>query len=339
MKKIILFFYLKIMRARLWWRRQLKRWKIPPKPECEKYWTTLYYGHRGSGKTLHQAKEVWKMLKYLEWLYRELPLDKQAIVFTIQKFSPEIESKYCVYKYAMKKIKIDGSYIDVLDTDKKEIINEKGFLYYWSDAKQLRFCPRLKCWKGTKAHRLHGAYVIFDDIATIIPADGWVNTPIWLRKTFTQARHFGIRILANCQDPFSTDVNFRRYTDMCYRFKKIIGSRDPDETKPPVKNIWGFYIRRKVAAEVLWKYGDISGAELSAMRERSRDGKSTSKSLALAKSFIGWPYWIGKKICSIYDTTQDVPEYVPSGYSHIEIKCKDPAHPDCGYIKQMHRLE
>ena len=34
------------------------------KPECEKHWTTLYYGDRGSCKTLHQGKETIHIIKY-----------------------------------------------------------------------------------------------------------------------------------------------------------------------------------------------------------------------------------------------------------------------------------
>jgi hypothetical protein len=288
------------------------------KPECEKYWTTLYYGPRGSGKTLHQAKEVLSILEYLKNLYDNNPsLKHRAIIYSIQLFSKEISEKYSEY------------------------------LYYWKDAKDLQYCPRKNCWKGNEPHRLHGAYVIFDDIATILPADNWTNTPMWLRKTFSQARHFGIRILANLQDPFSCDINFRRYTDIAYRFNKIIGSPDPDETKPAIKHIWGIYVRRKIKAEMLWKVGDMPTEDIIATKLKAKEmakirgGNNPLKNMWRASFHI-----INKKITTIYDTTQDVPEYKPAGYSHREIGCIDPAHnhtdkkaPNyCGFKKVIHEL-
>lgn len=301
-----------------------KRIKKPPKPECEKWWTTLYYGVRGSGKTLHQAKEALKIFNYLTWLYYKKPNLRRAIVFSIQRFSKEVEEKY-------------------LGT----------LLYYWTDANDLRYCPRTDCWKGKEKHRLHGCYLIFDDIATILPADNWNNTPIWLRKTFSQGRHFGVRILANLQDPFSCDINFRRYTDMAFRFKKLIGSPDPDETKPPVKRIWGVYLRRRIPAEWLWKFGDMSEYEIQAEKEKARVDKINARKqkIIIGRNIFldiwkGSLHTITRSICNVYDTTQDVPAYRPVGYQHIELFCIDPAHDHvnkdapnyCGFKKISHEL-
>lgn len=282
------------------------------KPEIEKWWTTIYYGHRGSGKTLHQAKEVLKTLEYMDELYKKHPKLNQSIVYSIQTFNKAIETKYLGTR-----------------------------LFYWEDVDDLRYCPRPKCWKGKVKHRLHGCYLIFDDIATIIPADNWNMTPMWLRKTFSQGRHFGVRILANLQDPFSCDVNFRRYVDTAFRFRKVFGSPDPDETKPPIKRIWGVYIRRRVPAELLWKQGDLTDQEAQEWREKQIAGGSLIGDIWRAK-----PHWIGKKICSIYDTTQDVKEYTPRGFKHTELHCIDPKHNHkdkkadnfCGYKKVYHEL-
>ena len=280
------------------------------KPEIEKVWTTIYYGPRGSGKTLHQAKVVKQILEYLAELYRVNPNLHPAIVYSVQKFNKEIEDRY-------------------LGT----------LLYYWRDAKELRYCPRKDCWKSKLKHRLHGCYLIFDDMATILPADGWTQTPIWFRKMFAQARHFGIRIVANLQDPFSVDINFRRYVDLAYRFRKVIGSKDPDETKPPVKRIWGIYHRRKIKAEWLWKFGDMIDEEIIKMKSKERIKEKTTGETPVYKDlWKGSFHLITRKICNIYDTTQDVPEYKPTGYEHMELACKDIKHPDCGYKKVFHEL-
>jgi len=291
--------------------------KIVSPPECEKWWTTLYYGSRGSCKSIHQAKEIQHILFYLENLYQRKPNLKPAIVFSVQKFSKEIEDKF---------------------------LNK--FLYYWTDAKELRFCPRKNCWRGERRHRLHGCYLVFDDIATILPSDNWTQTPIWLRKTFSQARHFGIRILANLQDPFSVDINFRRYVDMAFRFRKMFGSKDPDETKPKLKYIFGCYLRRKIKAEWLWKLGDMSDEDISIFRAKQEQEKQLTGTNVYADIFKGSFHWFSRKNCEIYDTTQDVPEYNPTGYEHHELRCTDPEHnhtdpkaPNyCGFKKITHEL-
>lgn len=294
---------------------KIKKYK---KPETERWWTIIYYGARGSGKSLHQAKLADSVLKYLDWLYLNKPKLKQAIVFSVQKFNQEIEDKYLGHR-----------------------------LFYWKDAGDLRYCPRINCWKGENKHRLHGAYIFFDDMATILPADNWAQTPIWFRKTFAQARHFGIRIVANMQDPFSVDVNFRRYTDMAFRFRKIIGSKDPDETKPPVKFIWGIYHRRKIKASLLWAMGDMNDDEIIAFRQKQKQMSKISGNISLYKDiWKGSTHLITRKACELYDTTQDVPEYKPKGYSHSELGCIDPKHNHedkkadnyCGFKKVSHEI-
>ena len=322
--------------------------KLPKKPEAEKWWTVMYYGPRGSGKTLHQAKECLKIFEWLTWLYKTRPKLKRAIVYSVQRFSKEIEQKYSAYTYPYLKEEkdADGKPIVVTDFERPVLQKQDGILYYWTDAKQLRYCPRVKCWKGKHKHRLHGCYLVFDDIATILPADNWSRTPIWMRKMFAQARHFGIRILSNLQDPFSVDVNFRRYTDIAFRFRKIIGSRDPDETKPPVKRIWGIYHRRKIKAEWLWKFGDMPDDEIQAMKEKIKRQNKINGTALYKDIWRGSPHWISKAICSIYDTTQDVPEYQPTGYEHTELGCIDPRHNHedkkainyCGFKKVSHDL-
>ena len=320
------------------------------KPESEKWWTILYYGARGSGKSLHQAKLCVAIFKYLDYIYRptaKIKIPHRAIVFSIQRFNKEIEDARLVYKFGFKiETDPDGNKTLVANDRIKRVHNPVGNLYYWNDARDLRYCPRIVCWRGQQKHRTHHAYIIFDDMATILPADNWQSTPIWMRKMFAQARHFGIRIISNAQDPFSLDINFRRYCDMAFRFRKIIGSPDPDETKPPIKHIWGVYTRRKIKAELLWKMGDMPEEDIKRMRESEKQRKKVDGSYKISDVWKATPHWIGKTICNIYDTTQDVPEYHPTGYEHTELGCLDPAHNHtdkkasnyCGYNKVIHTL-
>lgn len=184
----------------------LGRWfATRKKPFWETNLTTLFYGPRSQGKSLHQAKTVRDIFNYLENLYALYPELPHAVIVSNQKFNAEIE--------------------------KKELGNH---LFYWESIQQLKFCPRQDCWKDGRRykvtnqkwvnafkdkplkpegvpiperirtpHRLHDAYLIIDDAATIIPADGWQDLPRWFRKLFAQAGHNGIHVIANIQDPVS----------------------------------------------------------------------------------------------------------------------------------------
>lgn len=292
----------------------------PARSENEKWWTTLYFGSRGSGKSQHQAKEVIKIFNWLEYIYKKYPSisPKHAIVYSIQRFSLEIEKKYL-----------------------------GKLLYYWNDAKDIQYCPRINCWKGIHQHRLHGCYLIFDDIAAMFPCKPKFNMPTWLIKTFSQVRKFGVRILANAQDPFSIDIDFRRYVDMAFKFRKIISTRDPDETKPPLTLIFGIYQRRRIKAELLWEYGDMSEVEIKLLHQKEEAKAKTAKLPNLYSGmWRGSLHLITRKNTNIYDTQQEIPEYVPKGYLHIVRKCIDPNHnhtnPDaenfCDFEKVIHEL-
>lgn len=224
------------------------------KPIWEKYLTVLLYGPRSQGKSLHQAKLARSIFKYLDNLYYENPNLPQAIMVSNQLFSDKFAQPYLIPRPFKKR--------------KKEYVYQRR-LYYWESIQQLKKCPRENCWKGTDTHVLHDAYIIFDDIATIIPADGWQDLPKWFRKIFAQAGHNGVHCIANVQDPVSADINFRRYVDIAIKFKKLMGSPRPEVAKPPVKLIWGLYMTWKVSAEELWRYGDMTEYDIKKSKGRT----------------------------------------------------------------------
>lgn len=288
------------------------------RPNFEKHLTILLYGPRSAGKSLHQAWLAASVFKFLDKIYRAYPKLPQAIVMSNQVFNKKIEDRYMA----------------PFDEGKKRVKHMDRRLWYWESIRQLRYCPRENCWKSKDyktglplpPHRLHDAYVIFDDIATIIPSDGWRDLPVWFRKMFAQAGHNGIHCIANIQDPLSGDINFRRYVDMAYKVKKIMGSRRPEEAKPPVKVIWGFYMTRRIAAEELFKQGDLSEEEIAELRQTKPD--------LFRKRWVPSLHWIGRKKTEIYNTLQNVPEYMPNRLEHIELKCEDP---ECDVVHTRHR--
>lgn len=311
-------------------------------PFWEKHLTTLFYGPRSQGKSLHQAKTVRDILEYLDGMYNLYPDLPQAIVCSNQKFSAKMEEKYLGRR-----------------------------LYYWESIQQLKYCPRPDCWKaerrlirivnakwvkalaGTKRpeavpipeweiipHRLHDAYIVMDDAATIIPADGWMDLPRWFRKLFAQAGHNGIHCIANIQDPLSCDINFRRYVDLCFKFTKIMGNRRPEAGKPPVRFVWGIYSSREVPAEDLWQYGDKSEQQIEEEKLARREYEDHMRELG--KRFVKtatqtWKrrfHLIRRSDTEIYDTLQNVPEYMPNSLEHIEMRCIDP---NCDKTHVRHR--
>ena len=303
------------------------------KPETDRKWTTIYYGARGSGKTLHQSKETYTILKYLVKLYSARPELNKAIIFTNSKLCERLEKEY------------------------------ESYIYYWDTPDDFRYCPRKECWKGKKKHRLHGAYLIFDDLANILPAGNWAHTPMWLKKVFLQGRHFGIRCLANVQDPFAVDINFRRCVDVAYKFTKLFGNPDPDETKPKVKWIFGIYRRRRIDAETLYRYGDLPEATIRMMINAREEQNEQLKEMGKEMSIVYDDSWRGSyhlfnktgkfffglfniSSTDIYDTLQDIQEYEPQGFIHKEFKCIDPKcnHTDpkainyCNHKKVIHEL-
>jgi hypothetical protein len=317
------------------------------KPFWEKNLTTLFYGPRSQGKSLHQAKTVRDILSYLEGMYNLYPNLPQAIIVSNQKFNPKIEEKYL------------GSR-----------------LYYWESIQQLKYCPRKDCWKeereyipigtqwharhkdkpiGTREgdlgvpmvhvkrekHRLHDCYMIIDDAATIIPADGWQDLPRWFRKVFAQAGHNGVHVIANIQDPLSCDINFRRYVDLCFKFNKVMGNRRPEAGKPPVRFIWGLYTSREIPAEELWSHGDKSEAEIQQERIDREAMESAAREAGqkiVRTATRAWKrrfHWIYRRDTEIYDTLQNVPEYMPNSFEHYEIKCIDK---NCNHTSVRHRV-
>lgn len=264
------------------------------KPSCVNSWTSLYYGPRGSGKTLHQARELLALLKYLTKLYNKRPLLHRAIILTNQKLNADLERMY---------------------------LNRDVFYFDDNNLETLHWCPRKNCWRGTHQHKLHGCYLFIDDISNMLPATDWASAPRWLRGLFIKGRKFGVHVVATLVDPFDLIIQLRRCTDSCYKFRPIWKTRDPDETMPDLKYIFGWYRRRYISAEMLWKYGDLPEQmiqlrkiETEEMHERLRD-MDRAYAIVYDDSWLGSVHffsesgkllWMHCSSTATYDTLQDV---------------------------------
>jgi len=271
----------------------------PRKPETLRYWGVLYYGEGSEGKTLHQAFEVQKIFRYWRWLYKKFPHLKRGIVLTNQVLTPEA------------------------------LRGNEEFYYHFDQGSEMRFCPRKNCWRGTKKHMLHGAVVVLDDVSTFLPPDQWQNTPLWMRKQWSQCGHLGIHFLFNCQEPMAYDINARRQTRLAFGFFKVFGNRRPDETAVPIKRIYGLYIRRKIKAKWLWQFGNLEPEQIADLKEGLKARAQLVGQKRVPFRGIWKPYFhlITKWKTSLYDTLQDVQEYEPAGYVGVkEYDCIDETH-------------
>lgn len=178
----------------------------------------------------------------------------------------------------------------------KEISEEfKDYIKTWSDMEQLV--------------SLRQCDVIFDDMATYLDSQRWTETPLSVKRWLRLHEHYGCDIYGNAQDFLTIDPSVRRLTGQVEHVRKLIGSRRPSATKPAVKHIWGIIIIREVSYEEFDKE-------------------------AIKRTYNGFPRieFIRRKICNVFDTTQDleIGEYPP--LHHIERKCLV-----CQELKTTHR--
>lgn len=208
----------------------------------------LTFGDVGSCKSLDQAKRCLELLK-------------QSI---------KIQKKY---KLPIREIWINAP----MNQEIKEKYKDR--LFYWQNPMEMIFTD----YPYNKMKR-RNIDVIWDEIAVELPCDGWKDTDPEIRKFFAQHRHRGIRIFANTQDYKMMDINARRMTTRIYEIRKIIGSRDPSPTLPPVKLIWGFALKWELNKQLI-----------------RRDDQIRKK-----ETLIPDIIWISKKLVNSYDMTFDI---------------------------------
>jgi hypothetical protein len=176
----------------------------------------------------------------------------------------------------------------------------------WSN---LKFCPALekkydgfiKYWTDTSVLcKLRDVDVIWDEIATELDSRNYLNLSEELKRFLSQYRKRGIEIYANTQDFSMVDARARLMISSVYTLKKIIGSRDPSNTKPPVKYIWGLIMVRDVL--------------------NFRETDPEKKQYNILPNF----FFITRDLIEIYDTTQDIEQGELPPLRHIERHCELP---------------
>jgi len=159
--------------------------------------------------------------------------------------------------------------------------------------------------------KIRDSDVFIEEIAVYANAQDWALMPHIFKAWLQLHRHYGIEIYGNTQDFAMIDKNFRRQVHNLLWTTKILGSRDPSPTKPPIKRPWGLIFTRLVPRE---QYNDDN----------------------VEYNLDFWPenfYILNKKGISRYNTLQDfdMPEFPP--LKHVHRTCEDPT---CTFHKTVH---
>lgn len=155
---------------------------------------------------------------------------------------------------------------------------------------------------------LTGCDIVIDEIGTYLDSRLWTDLPLSFRRWLSQCNKNGVNIIGTSQDFAQVDKSFRRLTSKLYYITKIIGSRRPHYTLPPVSFPYGLFIMRDIDP-----------------KSYKEDDPKIDKT--------GLPHFflLKKKYFSIFDTNAEVKESKPLPYKHIERFC-----PVCDYHKVSH---
>lgn len=192
-------------------------------------------------------------------------------------------------------------YSNLIPSEKwqKEHEYANSFIRYWSDPQELV--------------ELEDVDIIWDEIARHIDSRAWQTLNPKLKAFIQETDKRGIELYANSQSPMQVDVMFRRNCEQIWRVTKLIGSRRPSATRPPVRVIWGILWVRRL--------------------KRVAYGKEEDEEEFEAEIFQFPVFrWIGRNIVDFFVTRQKISVYYPP-FEHIERSCRELT---CNHSKIIH---
>jgi len=154
--------------------------------------------------------------------------------------------------------------------------------------------------------------ILIDEVANYFDSRMWQDLSLDCRRWLTQGAKSGIEIYGTAQDFAQVDKAFRRLVNHLYHIRKIVGSRRPSATKPPVKTIWGVCLM----------------TELDPQRYDEEKSKFAPISV-----FDFQLFYIEKQYCEVFDTTQKIERSRATPLRHIERECEEP---NCTFHKTIH---
>jgi len=154
-----------------------------------------------------------------------------------------------------------------------------------------------------------------DEVLKYFDATKWAELGLDAKHWLSQGAKSGIEVYAAAQDFSQVAKMFRILVTDCDNITKIIGSRRPMKTSPPVKYIWGVCTARPVNPATF--KGD---------------------SVTMESSGFPWPFLIQKRDCEIFDTNASVSPTELPRFKHTVRYCEHygKAGHNCEFHKVIH---
>jgi len=230
----------------------------------------IFSGLESSGKSLKLAMTTVNLV-HRNAKWNKITGKSRPIVSNMH-FSPKF------YEWATKEMHVD--------------------LQYWKDLDELV--------------RFDEADIICDEVGNYFDSRMWADLSLEVRRWLNQGAKSGIEFYGGAQDFAQVDLSFRRLVlegDLQH-IVKLMGSRRPSSTKPPVKRIWGVCLVRPL---------NPAGYK--------EDKKQFSSS--------GLPnfFFIRKEFCEIFNTSLKLLRSNPPPLKHIERTCE---LNNCAFHKTQH---
>jgi len=153
--------------------------------------------------------------------------------------------------------------------------------------------------------KIEQADVFCDEVGNYFDSRMWADLSLDVRRWLTQGAKSGIEFYGSAQDFAQVDKSFRRLCNVLVDIKKLLGSRRPSATRPPVKRIWGICMAIDL----------------------DPNGYDEDKKKFAGGNFIPSFFFIRKEVCDIFDTTQKIRRSKLPAYKHEERWCEDPNCP------------
>jgi len=156
---------------------------------------------------------------------------------------------------------------------------------------------------------LENCDVFVDEVGNYFDSRLWSDLSLDARMWLQQGGKTGVEMYGSAQDFAQVDKSFRRLVNHLYVITKVMGSRRPSSTKPPVGRIWG----------------------LCVMRELDPKGYDEDKKKFASEFSLPQFYTIRRSTCEIFDTTQKILRSELSPFKHIPRHCAT-----CSFSKIIH---
>jgi|SRR3972149_1432271 len=171
----------------------------------------------------------------------------------------------------------------------------QSYIQYWNDPMELV--------------TMRDVDIVWDEVAVHLDSTQWANLPLEVKRFLQQHRKRGIDIYGNTQTFSTIDVSMRRLVERLYFLQKIVGSRSPSPTRPPIRFVWGLVLRSLVDPD------SYEGEKV--------DYRFSRRSLL----------WIDKYAVNVFDTFQEIQTGIYPPFRHVTRECGD-VH--CNFQKVLH---